>query len=114
MYDGTVTIGFKGDTKQLEKDINNAERKLQQYERETKKLTEKKAKIEIDVSNYEAAIELIKKRYDENLKFASTEEGVNRILKEEEEELKVINAAYEVSKEELNDINKQIKEKDTK
>ena len=110
MYDGTVTIGFKGDTKQLEKDINNAERKLQQYERETKKLTEKKAKIEIDVSNYEAAIELIKKRYDENLKFASTEEGVNRILKEEEEELKVINAAYEVSKEELNDINKQIKE----
>ena len=108
--DGWVTIGFKGDTRQLEKDIKTEERKLKQFEREAKKLTEQKAKIEVDISNFEGAIKLIQKETDEVLKNAQTQEQVNEVLQQEADKLKEINMAYEISKEELDEINKKTAE----
>ena len=53
--DGWVTIGTRLDSKQLDKDLKNEERRLREYEKEAEKLTTKKAKIEVEVEKYEEA-----------------------------------------------------------
>ena len=62
--DGWVIVGTKLDSKQLEKDLKNAERRLQQYEREAERLTKSKAKAEIDLQPYEEQKRLIKESTD--------------------------------------------------
>ena len=57
MANGWVTIGFKGDTKQLEKDIKDSERLLQQYDKKAEKLTQQKMKIEADINIKEADLQ---------------------------------------------------------
>lgn len=47
--DGWVTIGAKLDSKQLEKDLKNEQSKLEKFEKEAEKLTQQKAKIDIEV-----------------------------------------------------------------
>lgn len=54
---GWVTIGFKGDTKQLEKDIKDSERLLQQYDKKAEKLTQQKMKIEAEINIKEADLQ---------------------------------------------------------
>ena len=63
--DGWVIVGTKLDSKQLEKDLKDAEKKLQQYERESEKLTKQKVKVEIDLQPYEEQKRLIKETTDE-------------------------------------------------
>lgn len=46
--DGWVKIGIGADTKQLEKDLQNAKKRLQQYEREAERLSKQKLKLELD------------------------------------------------------------------
>lgn len=75
--DGWVTIGTKLDTKQLEKDLNNAKRKLEQYEKEAERLTQQKikinAEIEINENEYRQKIEKLNQKqsneYKVNTKF---------------------------------------------
>ena len=105
---GWITIGTKLDTKDLEKDLRNAERELQQFERESEKLTKQKVKIEADLSEIELAKQLIQEETDEILKKAGTEEQVNNILADEKSQLDLINAGYELSKQDLDEINKKI------
>jgi carbonic anhydrase len=111
--DGYVTIGTSLDSKGLEKDLRDAERQLRQYEKEAEKLTKQKVKIEADVSDFEAAKTLIQQQTDETLKNAQTQEQVNFVLEQEADNLKVINAAYDVSKGELDEINRKIRENAT-
>lgn len=111
--DGYVTIGTSLDSKGLEKDLRDAERQLRQYEKEAEKLTKQKVKIEADVSDFEAAKTLIQQQTDETLKNAQTQEQVNFVLEQEADNLKVINAAYDVSKGELDEINRKIRENST-
>lgn len=47
--DGWVTIGTRLDSKQLEKDLKNEEKKLSQFEKEAEKLTEQQLKIEAEI-----------------------------------------------------------------
>lgn len=47
--DGWVTVGTKLDTKQLERDIKKSEKELENYKKNSEKLTDTKAKIEADV-----------------------------------------------------------------
>ena len=77
--DGWVIVGTKLDAKQLEKDLKNAERQLSQYEKEAEKLTETKAKVEVDLTEYEKQKKLIQDATDEALKLAQTEEQVNSV-----------------------------------
>lgn len=111
--DGYITIGTSLDSKGLEKDLRDAERQLRQYEKEAEKLTKQKVKIEADVSNFEAAKTLIQQQTDETLKNAQTQEQVNFVLEQEADNLKVINAAYDVSKGELDEINRKIRQNAT-
>lgn len=55
--DGYITIGTKLDTKDLEKGIRKAETELNRLDKDAKKLTEQKAKIEIDNSELQETID---------------------------------------------------------
>ena len=92
-YDGWVVISTKLDSKQLEKDLKNAERRLKQYEKEAQKLTEQKAKIQIEVDTYELEKADIKKATNETLMLAQTEEQVAYELDMEKMQLLFLQAA---------------------
>ena len=109
-YDGWVVVGTKLDSKQLEKDLKNAERRLQQYEREAERLTKSKAKVEIDLSSYEEQKQLIKQTTDEALQYAQTEQEVTRQLEIEKTQLEELNTKYSKQLNNLDDINKKIQE----
>ena len=109
-YDGWVVVGTKLDSKQLEKDLKSAERRLQQYEREAEKLTKSKAKAEIDLSSYEEQKKLIKETTDDALQYAQTEQEVTRQLEIEKTQLEELKTKYSKQINNLDDINKKIKE----
>ena len=108
--DGWVTIGTKLDTKQLERDLNNAQKRLVQYEKEAEQLTTAKAKAEVDLQPYEEAKTLIQEQADADLKLAQTEEEVNRVLADENKNLQEINSKYAERLGKLDSINKKIQE----
>ena len=61
---GYLRLGFKGDTKQLDKDIKEAEKKLREYDKEKEALLNKKSKLqeqesslEIEIKHYDRLIE---------------------------------------------------------
>lgn len=108
--DGWVIVGTKLDTKQLEKDLKSAERQLSQYEREAEKLTKTKAKIEIDLQDYERQKQLIEESTNETLKLAQTEEQVNNVLEIEKMQLDELNQKYSKQFTNLESINNKIKE----
>lgn len=109
-YDGWVVVGTKLDSKQLEKDLKSAERRLQQYEREAEKLTKSKAKAEIDLGSYEEQKQLIKQTTDNALQYAQTEQEVTKQLEIEKTQLEELNTKYSKQLNNLDDINKKIKE----
>lgn len=57
--DGWVIIGTELDTKQLDRDIKEAEKKLKGYEKEGEALTKKKLKLELDISEAEKNLDLL-------------------------------------------------------
>lgn len=107
--DGWITIGTKIDNSELEKELRNYERELKRFDKDTEKLLKQKAKIEVDLSQIELAKEAIQHETDQELKLAQTTEQVNYVLKEEEDQLKFINAGLETTQEELDTINSKIK-----
>ena len=109
-YDGWVLVGTQLDSKQLEKDLKSAERRLQQYEREAEKLTKSKAKAEIDLGSYEEQKQLIKQTTDNALQYAQTEQEVTKQLEIEKTQLEELNTKYSKQLNNLDDINKKIKE----
>lgn len=108
--DGWVIVGTKLDSKQLEKDLKSAERRLQQYEKEAERLTKAKVKAEIDLSAYEEQKQLIKQTTDDALQYAQTEQEVTRKLEIEKTQLEELNTKYSKQLNNLDDINKKIKE----
>lgn len=109
-YDGMVTIGFKGDTKQLEKDIRDTERQLKQYEKEAEKLTKQQQKIEIDLEDYYKAKQTIEETTNSMLKQAQTQEEVDNVLKSEEKSLNQLNEAYSTQLKAQEEINQKVQE----
>jgi phage-related protein len=108
--DGWITIGTKLDSKQLEKDLNTAKRELQKYEKEAERLTEKKAKAEVDLSPYEEQKRLIREVTDETLTQAQTEKEVESVLNTEKIQLEQLNEKYSKQINNLNDIKSKINE----
>lgn len=108
--DGQIVIGTSLDTKQLQQQLKQQERELQRYEKEAEKLTTTKAKIEVDLSNYEKEVAEIQKRTDESLKFAQTEDQVKFTLAMEQTELDQVNLKYEDTFIKNKQINDQIEE----
>ena len=106
--DGWVIVGTKLDSKQLDKDLKNAEKKLQQYERESEKLTKQKVKVEIDLQPYEEQKRLIKETTDEMLSKSQTEEQVKNVLEMEQMQLDDLNSKYSKQLDSLNSIDKKI------
>ena len=109
-YDGWVIVGTKLDSKQLERDLKNAERRLQQYEREAEKLTKAKGKAELDLQPYEEQKRLIQQATDDVLQKAQTEQEVTRQLEIEKTQLEELKTKYSKQINNLDDINKKIKE----
>lgn len=109
-YDGMVTIGFKGDTKQLEKDIRDSERQLKQYEREAERLTKQQQKVDLNLQDYYKLKKAIEDSTKKNLEFASTEKAKARILNEQNIQMQQLNEAYSKQFTELENINEKIKE----
>ena len=109
-YDGWVIVGTKLDNKQLERDLKNAERRLQQYEKEAEKLTKAKAKAEIDLQPYEEQKRIIQEMTDEALKYAQSEQEVKRQLEIEKIQLEELNQKYSKQLGNLESINNKIKE----
>lgn len=109
-YDGWVVVGTKLDSKQLEKDLKNSERKLSQYEKEAEKLTKLKAKAEVDLEPYEEQKRLIQEMTDEMNSYAQTAEEVSNNLAIEQSQLEELNVKYSKQRENLDEINKKIQE----
>ena len=108
--DGWVTVGTRLDTKQLEKDLKDAERRLKQYEREAEKLTKAQAKAEIDLQPYEEEKKLIQESTNESNRLAQTQEEVISNLDIEKRMLEELNQKYSTQLTNLDEINQKIKE----
>lgn len=108
--DGWVSIGTGLDTKELEKGIKSAENQLKKYEREAEKLTQQKAKINVDLSAYEKEKQKIEESYALDLKLAQTEEQKNAILNNENLELEKLTQKYSETFQKNDEINKKIQE----
>lgn len=108
--DGWVVIGSKLDTKELEKELNRSLSELRKYEKEAQKLTEQKAKIELDLSDYEREKQAIAESTDARLKYAQTEEQVSWVLDEEKMEIEQLNSKYSKQFQQLETINGKIKD----
>lgn len=108
--DGWVIVGTKLDSKQLENDLKNAERRLQQYEKEAEKLTKIKAKAEIDLQPYEEQKRIIQEMTDEALQYAQTEHEVKKQLEIEKAQLEELNQKYSKQISNHEEINNKIKE----
>ena len=106
---GWITIGSKLDTKELEKNVKEAERRLRQFEKEGQKLTEQKAKIELDLEGYEKAKAEIQATTDKTLELAQTSEQVENVLKMEEIQLNTLKEKYSSQFAELEKINGKLK-----
>ena len=108
--DGWVVISTKLDSKQLEKDLKSAERRLQQYEKEAEKLTKTKVKTEIDLKSYEEQKRIISETTDEINKYAQTQEEVQKNLNFEKTQLEELNTKYSSQLKSLDEVNRKIKE----
>lgn len=107
-YDGWVVIGSKLDTKDFQKQLKDQEGKLREYEKEAEKLTTQKSKMEVDISDGEVAIEVYKKMAEEELKTIKSEELRNEIIKQNAQNVEVMNAGLQAMKDEYEDINKKL------
>lgn len=119
--DGWVTIGTKLDSKQLERDLKNAEKKLQQFENQVEKLTEQKAKIEttieINETEYKQKIDALNQKYKAEIQ-ANTKWG--QVQDQPKIDAKYDQLRYQLeiaygksldqNKAKLDDINKKIQE----
>ena len=106
--DGWVVIGSKLDTKELEKDLKSAEKRLRDYEKEAEQLTKSKAKAEIDLRGYEEAKRNIQQMTDEALKLAQTQGEVDLQLRLEATQMEELNAKYATQKKNLDEVNRKI------
>lgn len=109
-YDGWVIVGTKLDNKQLEKDLKNAEKRLQQYEKEAESLTKTKAKADIDLQSYEEQKRLIQEMTDEMNQYAQSEQEVTNNLNNEKIQLEQLNEKYNKQLNNVEKINKKIQE----
>ena len=106
--DGWVTIGTKLDSRQLEKDLRNSEKRLQQYEKEAEKLTKAKTKAEIDLQPYEEQKKIIQEMTDEANRYAQTRQEVENNLTAEKLQLESLNKTYSNQLNNLDSINQKI------
>ena len=109
-YDGMVTIGFKGDTKQLEKDIRDSERQLKQYEREAERLTKQQQKVNLDLEDYYKQKELIEKNTQEAIEWAKEQDQIDFAIKNGEKNLVELNAAYAKQLQTQEEINAKVEQ----
>lgn len=109
-YDGWVTVATALDTKQLEKDLKDAERRLKQFEKEGERLAKAKVKAEVDLQPYEEQKRMISEMTDEANKFAQNEQEVANNLNLEKMQLEELNNKYSKQITNLDNINKKIKE----
>lgn len=107
--DGEVVIGTRLDTKSLEKDLNNSKKELQKYEKESEQLAKTKVKAEVDLQPYREEIKLIEKAHNEELKKTQTLEQQKFVMETSQLQLDNLNKKYEKQIENLNEINKKIK-----
>lgn len=101
---GWITIGTKIDTKGLERDLKESEKKLRQYEREAEKLTKQKIKAEADLEELRTAEEAVKMMADKSLEYAQSQKEVEAILKDEADQLQMFKAGYEAQLKEIQQI----------
>ena len=101
---GWITIGTKIDTKGLERDLKESEKKLRQYEREAEKLTKQKIKAEADLEELRTAEEAVKMMTDKSLEYAQSQKEVEAILKDEADQLQMFRAGYEGQLKEIQQI----------
>lgn len=109
--DGWVTVGTKLDTKQLEKDIKSAERRLQQYEKEGEKLANQNKSANQKLSelqeeskyydNLERNLENLRKKYQELAKEREALKGGQPYITED------IRPQYEQITTQMNEILRQ-------
>ena len=104
--DGWVTVGTGLDTTQLEDDLKNAEKDLNKFQKEEEKLT--KAKAKIDLSEYDAEKQKIKKSTSAMLEKTSTQEQINNVLSLEKSELKSLEEKYSKQLEQVKEINSKL------
>ena len=107
---GWVTIGFKGDTTDLEKDIKKTEQELLKYEKEAEKLAKVKLKAETDLQAYEEEKQAIEEFTNKSLEYAQTRQQVNSELAFEKQLIDELNEKYSKQLSALNDVNKKIEE----
>lgn len=108
--DGEVIIGTRLDSKQLEKDLNASKKQLERYEKEAEKLTQSKAKAEVDLQPYKEQKKMIEEMTDQALQYAQTEKAVKEQLETEEILIDELNKKYSSQLGRLSEINKKIKD----
>lgn len=111
--DGWVVIGTELDTKQLEKDIKDAEKRLASFKKEEERLLREKGKVDSKLSNYEAEKKAIQDNTNELLKMAQTDEQTVNLLNMENIELEKLSTKYSKQLEDAKKINFQLEENRT-
>lgn len=108
--DGWVIVGTKLDTKQLERELRQTERRLKEYEQEAEKLTRIQTKAEIDLQPYEQEKRLIQEVTEEALTYAQTQQEVEQVLQREQLQVNELNEKYKDQLDSLDKINHKIQE----
>ena len=111
--DGWVTIGFKGDSKQLEKDIAEAKRELAKYEREAEKLATTKEKTDLGLKEYYERKQLIIDANKEIENSARTEKSKQLSIEANNQVLKQLNAEYDKELSKVQEIDRKIADNKT-
>lgn len=112
--DGYVTIGFKGDKTQLEKDIKDIDRQLVQYEKEREKLGKDIIETEDNIKGYEIEIKhydrLINKANDYREKLRKLNSELTRMQEDRASFIAISNKRKEMEgvEKEYNRINDQL------
>lgn len=106
--DGWITIGTKVDQSGLERDLKASQQKLKQFDKDNELLTKKKAKIEVDLQEYENAKRQIEEMTNKELEYAQTEGQVNQLLALEKQQLEELNNKYGGKLQAESEISKEI------
>lgn len=107
---GWVVIGSKLDRKQLEKDIKDAERQLQQFEKEGEQLAKQKADLEVDLQDVQTAKELIEEQFEESRKLATSEEELNGIIEQQSGLLELFDLGLQKINDEMSEVNQKTRQ----
>ena len=93
--DGTIIIGTKLDSSDLDKQLKDQQRRLAQYEKEAERLTTAKARARDDLAPYYEQVKILEQERQVHLKNAKSQLEKNVAMKHGQRTIFYLNKEYE-------------------